>query len=157
MADNVILTNKGLKELEEKLEYLKTVRRPEISEQIKIARGFGDLSENAEYDEAKNEQAKIEGEIAQIEAMLKNAVVVDEAEIDLKAVSVGTTVKVLDMEFDEEVEYKIVGSAESNINEGKISNESPVGAALVGKKVGDIVDVEAPSGTVQFKVLDIYR
>lgn len=157
MAESVILTNKGLKELEEKLEYLKTVRRPEISEQIKIARGFGDLSENAEYDEAKNEQAKIEGEIAQIEAMLKSAVVVDETDIDLKAVSVGTTVKVLDIEFDEEVEYKIVGSAESNINEGKISNESPVGAALIGKKVGDIVDVEVPSGTIQLKVLDIYR
>ena len=157
MAESVILTNKGLKELEEKLEYLKTVRRPEISEQIKIARGFGDLSENAEYDEAKNEQAKIEGEIAQIEAMLKSAVVVDETDIDLKAVSVGTTVKVLDIEFDEEVEYKIVGSAESNIGEGKISNESPVGAALIGKKVGDIVDVEVPSGTIQLKVLDIYR
>ena len=157
MAESVILTNKGLKELEEKLEYLKTVRRPEISEQIKIARGFGDLSENAEYDEAKNEQAKIEGEIAQIEAMLKSAVLVDETDIDLKAVSVGTTIKVLDIEFDEEVEYKIVGSAESNINEGKISNESPVGAALIGKKVGDIVDVEVPSGTIQLKVLDIYR
>lgn len=157
MAEGVILTHKGLKELEEKLEYLKTVTRKEIAEQIKTARAFGDLSENAEYDEAKNEQAKIEGEIASLEAMLKNAVLVDEADVDLKTVNVGAVVKVLDVEFDEAVEYKIVGSAEADLSKGKISNESPVGKALIGAKIGEEVEVDAPGGAVIYKVLDIHK
>ncbi|MGI6153862.1 MAG: transcription elongation factor GreA, partial [Christensenellaceae bacterium] len=122
-----------------------------------VARGFGDLSENAEYDEAKNEQARIEGEIVSLEKMLKSAVVVDEDEVDLKKVNVGTVVKLLDKEFDEEVEYQIVGSAEADLSKNRISNESPVGKALIGKKVGNVVKVETPGGVTKFKVLDIHR
>ena len=158
MPDNrVVLTHKGVQELEEKLEYLKTVRRQEISEQIKEARAFGDISENAEYDEAKNEQAKIEGEIIQIEKMLRGATVVDEEAIDLDVVNVGSKVKVLDLEFDEEDEYWIVGSAEADVSTNKISNESPVGKTLIGTSVGQTVEVETPSGIVKFKVIDISR
>ena len=155
--DGVVLTHQGVKELEEKLEYLKTVRRLEIAEEIKVARAFGDLSENAEYDEAKNEQAKIEGEIVMLEKMLRNATVVDQNDVDVQRVNVGTTVKVYDKECDEEVEYKIVGSAEADVNSGKISNESPVGRALLGKKVGNTVKVDAPGGIVRLKILDIHR
>ncbi|BDF59057.1 transcription elongation factor GreA [Christensenellaceae bacterium] len=155
--DDVVLTHQGVKELEEKLEYLKTVRRLEIAEEIKTARAFGDLSENAEYDEAKNEQAKIEGEIVMLEKMLRNATVVDQDDVDVQRVNVGTTVKVYDKEFDEEVEYMIVGSAEANMSQNKISNESPVGRALLGKKVGNTVKVETPGGTVKLKILDIHR
>ncbi len=155
--EDVILTHQGVKELEEKLEYLKTVRRIEIAEEIKVARAFGDLSENAEYDEAKNEQAKIEGEIVMLEKMLRNATVVDADDVDVQRVNVGTTVKVLDKEFDEEVEYKIVGSAEADVSQNKISNESPVGRALLGKKVGNLVKVETPGGVVKLKILDIHR
>ena len=139
--EDVVLTHQGVKELEEKLEYLKTVRRLEIAEEIKVARAFGDLSENAEYDEAKNEQAKIEGEIVMLEKMLRNATVVDQDDVDVQRVNVGTTVRVLDKEFDEEIEYKIVGSAEADVSINKISNESPVGRALLGKKVGNLVKV----------------
>ena len=155
--DDVVLTHQGVKELEEKLEYLKTVRRLVIAEEIKTARAFGDLSENAEYDEAKNEQAKIEGEIVMLEKMLRNATVVDQDDVDVQRVNVGTTVKVYDKEFDEEVEYMIVGSAEANMSQNKISNESPVGRALLGKKVGNTVKVETPGGTVKLKILDIHR
>ena len=155
--NDIILTHKGVRELEEKLEYLKTVKRKEIAEQIKIARAFGDISENAEYDEAKNEQAKIEGEIVSIENMLKSAIIVDEEEVDLRAVNVGTTVKLLDKEFKEEVEYQIVGSVEADVEQNKISNESPVGSALLGKKVGNVIKVETPDGFIKFQILDIHR
>ena len=137
-----IMTYEGIKKLEEELEYLKTVRRKEITEKIKVALGYGDLSENSEYDEAKNDQAFNEGRIIQLENMLKNAVVVDESEIPTDKVSVGSIVKVMDYEFDEEVEYAIVGSAEADPMNFKISNESPVGSALLGKKVGDVVKLQ---------------
>ena len=158
MASNeIILTKAGLKEKQEKLEYLKVVKRGEISEQIKEARAFGDLSENAEYDEAKNEQARVENEIAKLEQILRNAVVVDDDEVDVSSVGIGTTVKIFDVEFNEEEVYHIVGSIEADADRGQISNESPVGSALMGKKTGDIVNVESPGGTIQFKIIDIYR
>ena len=152
-----IMTYEGIKKLEEELEYLKTVRRKEITEKIKVALGYGDLSENSEYDEAKNDQAFNEGRIIQLENMLKNAVVVDESEIPKDKVSVGSIVKVMDYEFDEEVEYAIVGSAEADPMNFKISNESPVGSALLGKKVGDVVEVTVPSGVSKFEILEIRR
>ena len=152
-----IMTYEGVKKLEEELEYLKTVKRKEITEKIKVALGYGDLSENSEYDEAKNDQAFTEGRILQLENMLKNAVVVDESEIPKDKVSVGSIVKVMDYEFDEEVEYTIVGSAEADPMNFKISNESPVGSALIGKKVGDVVEVAVPSGVSKFEVLEIRR
>ena len=151
------MTYEGVKKLEEELEYLKTVKRKEITEKIKVALGYGDLSENSEYDEAKNDQAFTEGRIIQLENMLKNAVVVDESEIPKDKVSVGSIVKVMDYEFDEEVEYTIVGSAEADPMNFKISNESPVGSALLGKKVGDVVEVAVPSGVSKFEVLEIRR
>lgn len=152
-----LLTQDGYNKLEEELEYLKTVKRKEITEKIKVALGYGDLSENSEYDEAKNDQAFTEGRIIQLENMLKNAVVVDESEIPKDKVSVGSIVKVMDYEFDEEVEYTIVGSAEADPMNFKISNESPVGSALIGKKVGDVVEVAVPSGVSKFEVLEIRR
>ena len=152
-----IMTYEGVKKLEEELEYLKTVKRKEITEKIKVALGYGDLSENSEYDEAKNDQAFTEGRILQLENMLKNAVVVDESELPNDVVSVCTIVKVKDYDFDEEVEYSIVGSAEADPMNFKISNESPVGSALVGKKVGDIVEVAVPDGVNKFEVLGIRR
>ena len=152
-----IMTYEGVKKLEEELEYLKTVKRKEITEKIKVALGYGDLSENSEYDEAKNDQAFTEGRIIQLENMLKNAVVVDESEIPKDKVSVGSIVKIMDYEFDEEVEYTIVGSAEADPMNFKISNESPVGSALIGKKVGDVVEVAVPSGVSKFEVLEIRR
>ena len=152
-----IMTYEGIKKLEEELEYLKTVRRKEITKKIKVALGYGDLSENSEYDEAKNDQAFNEGRIIQLENMLKNAVVVDESEIPTDKVSVGSIVKVMDYEFDEEVEYAIVGSAEADPMNFKISNESPVGSALLGKKVGDVVEVTVPSGVSKFEILEIRR
>ncbi len=152
-----IMTYEGIKKLEEELEYLKTVKRKEITEKIKVALGYGDLSENSEYDEAKNDQAFTEGRIIQLENMLKNAVVVDESEVPKDKVSVGSIVKVMDYEFDEEVEYTIVGSAEADPMNFKISNESPVGSALMGKKVGDVVEVTVPSGVSKFEVLEIRR
>lgn len=152
-----MMTIEGIKKLEDELEYLITVKRSEIKEKIKVARSFGDLSENAEYDEAKNEQAFNEGRIAQLEGMLKNAVVVDESEFQDDVVNIGFKVKVMDYEFDEEVEFKIVGSAEADPMEFKISNESPVGSALIGKKVGDMVEVPIPDGVSKYKVLQISR
>ena len=152
-----IMTYEGVKKLEEELEYLKTVKRKEITEKIKVALGYGDLSENSEYDEAKNDQAFTEGRIIQLENMIKNAVVVDESEIPKDKVSVGSIVKVMDYDFDEEVEYSIVGSAEADPMNFKISNESPVGSALLGKKVGDVVEVAVPNGVSKFEVLEIRR
>lgn len=152
-----IMTYEGVKKLEDELEHLKTVKRKEITEKIKIALGYGDLSENSEYDEAKNEQAFTEGRIIQLENMLKNAEVVDETDISTDVVSIGSIVKVKDFEFDEEVEYTIVGSAEADPIEYKISNESPVGAALMKKQVGDVVEVNVPGGVNKFEILGIRR
>lgn len=152
-----VMTYEGVKKLEDELEILKTVKRKEITEKIKVALGYGDLSENSEYDEAKNEQAFTEGRIIQLENMLKNAVVVDESEISTDKVAVGTIVKVKDYEFDEEVEYYLVGSAEADPMNFKISNESPVGAALLGKKVGELVEVSVPGGVNKFEILGIRR
>ena len=152
-----ILTYQGLKKLEDELQELKVVRRKEVAAKIKEAREQGDLSENAEYDAAKDEQRDIEARIEDIEKILKNAEVVVEEEADLDKVSIGCSVKILDCEFDEELEYKIVGSTEANSLQNKISNESPVGAALIGKSVGDVVDVETQAGVLQYKVLEIQR
>lgn len=156
-AKQVILTSEGLEKLEKELEYLKTVKRQEVAAEIKVALGYGDLSENSEYDEAKNKQAQMEIRIAEIEAMLKNAKVIDEADISTETVSVGCTVKVHDVEFDEKIEYSIVGSTEADPSNGKISDESPVGAALLGKAVGDVVDVPAPAGSIELKILEIHK
>lgn len=152
-----IMTYEGVKKLEDELEYLKTVKRKEITEKIKVALGYGDLSENSEYDEAKNEQAFVEGRIMQLENMLKNATIVDESDIPTDVVSIGAKVKVKDYDFDEEVEYMIVGSAEADPMSYKISNESPVGNAFMGKKVGDVVEVSVPGGVSKFEILGIRR
>lgn len=153
----IYLTYEGLKKLEEELERLKGEKRREIAERIKQALAFGDISENSEYDEAKNEQAKNELRIVQLENILKNAVVIDEDEVDTNSVRLGTRVKVYDMDLDEEMDYYIVGSTEADPLEQKISNDSPVGRALMGKKPGDIVTVQVPDGTVRLKVLEIYK
>jgi transcription elongation factor GreA len=150
-----VLTYEGLKKLENELEYLKTEKRKEISEKIKVALGFGDLSENSEYDEAKNEQADVEIRIIKIENMLKNAKVIDDDEVSTDSVTIGTKVAVTDIEFGGEEEYIIVGSAEANPNSNKISDESPVGAALLGAAVGDTVTVKAPNGEFELKILSI--
>lgn len=152
-----ILTYEGLKRYEDELEELKVVKRKEVAQKIKEAREQGDLSENAEYDAAKDEQRDIEARIEELEKLLKNAEVVDEDEVDLDKISIGCKVKILDVEFDEELEYKIVGSTEANSLKGKISNESPVGSALMGHKVGDVVEVETQVGVIQYKVLEIQR
>ena len=152
-----LLTYAGLKKLEEELHDLKVVRRKEVAQKIKEAREQGDLSENAEYDAAKDEQRDIEARIEEIEKILKNAEVVVEDEVDLEKISVGCKVKVYDFEFEEEMEFKIVGSTEANSLQGKISNESPVGSALIGAKKGDIVEVELPIGIVKYQVLEIER
>lgn len=152
-----ILTYEGLKKLEDELQDLKVNQRREIAQKIKEAREQGDLSENAEYDAAKDEQRDIEARIEQIEKILKNAEVVLDEEVDLDKINIGCLVRVLDIEFDEEEEYKLVGSSEASSLQNKVSNESPIGKALIGAKVGDIVDVEAPAGVVQYKVLSIHR
>lgn len=152
-----ILTYAGLRKLEEELHDLKVVRRKEVAEKIKEAREQGDLSENAEYDAAKDEQRDIEARIDEIEKILKNAEVVVEDEVDLDKINIGCTVLVYDIEFEEEIEFKIVGSTEANSLEGKISNESPVGKALIGKSVNDVVEVETQAGIVEYKVLKIDR
>lgn len=153
----VILTQEGFDNLEKELEYLKTEKRVEIAERIKVALGFGDLSENSEYDEAKNAQTENEVKIAELENKLRYAKVIDEKEIDTKTVQIGNTVKLHDIEFDEDVEYTIVGSTEVNLAENKISNESPIGRALLGAKKGTTVDVEAPAGIIQYKILSIKK
>ena len=152
-----LLTYEGLKKLEDELQDLKVVQRKAIAQKIKEAREQGDLSENAEYDAAKDEQRDIEARIEQIEKILKNAEVVVEDEVDLDKISVGCVVKVLDVEFDEEEEFKLVGSSEANSLNGKISNESPVGKALIGARVGDTIQVETQAGTIEYKVLEIQR
>ena len=155
--NEILLTYEGLKKLEEELEYLKTQKRREIAERIKVALGFGDLSENSEYDEAKNEQAQVEMRIVELENKLRNVKIIDEDDIETKTVQVGNIVQVLDVEYDEKVEYKIVGSTEADISENKISNESPIGKALLGRKKNDVVDVETPGGMLQFKILKITK
>ena len=152
-----ILTDEGLKKLEEELEQLKTVTRKEVADKIKGALSFGDLSENSEYDEAKNEQALVESRIVQIEAMLKNVKILDEDELTNDIVSVGSKIKLFDKEFDEEVDYQIVGSTEADPMSGRISDESPVGQSLLGHKVGDVVEVETPGGVCLYEVLEITK
>ena len=152
-----ILTYQGLQKLEEELQNLKVVRRKEVAQKIKEAREQGDLSENAEYDAAKDEQRDVEARIEDIEKILKNAEVVVEEEVELDKISIGCKVKILDVEENEELEYKIVGSTEANSLKGKISNESPVGKALLGAKIGDVVKVETHVGELEYKVLEIQR
>lgn len=157
MEKKNLLTYEGLQKLENELQDLKVVKRKEVSQKIKEAREQGDLSENAEYDAAKDEQRDIEARIEEIEKILKNAEVVVEDEVDLDKISVGCRVKIYDCEFDEELEYKIVGSTEASSLQGKISNESPVGKALIGAKVGDVVKVETQAGEIEYKILEIQR
>ncbi|MBR1533577.1 MAG: transcription elongation factor GreA [Ruminococcus sp.] len=157
MAKQVMVTAEGLKQLEEELDYLKGEKRKEIAEKIKVARSYGDLSENSEYDDAKNEQAILEARIVTIEATLKNAVIIDESSINNEHIHIGSKVKIENITMGREMEYKIVGSNESNPAKGKISDESPVGMALLGHAVGDVVEVETPNGTIGIKVLDISR
>lgn len=152
-----ILTDEGLRKLEEELEQLKTVTRKEVADKIKVALSFGDLSENSEYDEAKNEQALVESRIVQIEAMLKNVKLLDEDELTNDIVSIGSKVKLFDKEFNEEVSYQIVGSTEADPLMGKISDESPVGKFVLGHKVGDVVEVETPGGICLYEVLEITK
>ena len=151
----VLLTQEGYDNLEKELEYLRTEKRTEIAERIKVALGFGDLSENSEYDEAKVAQASNEIRIVELENKLRYARIIDESEIDTKTVQLGNKVKVLDMEFDEELEYTIVGSMEVDLSQNKISNESPIGAALLGAKKNQIVEAQIPNGTAKYKVLQI--
>ena len=157
MAKTIKITDDGLKKLQEELETLKTQGRAEIAEKIKVARGYGDLSETSEYDEAKNEQAKIEARIVEIEAMLKNIEIIEDVKGKAKSVVIGVNVKVLDEEYNEEQVYRVVGSTESDPRSGKISDESPVGKALLGKKIGDEVIVEAPGGEFKLKIIDISK
>lgn len=155
MAEKQLYTPAGYKELTDELDYRKSVRREEIKEAIAVARSFGDLSENSEYDEARNQQAENEAKIKELEALIENAIVVDESKIDTKIVSLGSTVIVLD--DDEEIKYCIVGSNEANHLDGKISDRSPVGSALMGARAGDTITVETPMGARQIKIVDVYR
>ncbi len=152
-----LLTQEGYDKLEEELENLKVVKRKEVAERIKVAISFGDLSENAEYDEAKKEQAQVEERILKLENMVRKAVFLDESKIDLNVVTIGSIVKVKDLEFDEEVEYTIVGSTEADPYDGKISNESPVGKALLGRAAKEVVEVQVPDGVAKFEILEIRR
>ncbi|OJT87213.1 transcription elongation factor GreA [Clostridioides difficile] len=152
-----LLTQEGYDKLEEELENLKVVKRKEVAERIKVAISFGDLSENAEYDEAKKEQAQVEERILKLENMVRKAVIIDESKIDLNVVTIGSIVKVKDLEFDEEVEYTIVGSTEADPYDGKISNESPVGKALLGRAAKEVVEVQVPDGVAKFEILEIRR
>lgn len=152
-----VLTRKGEQELKNELNELKSVRRREVAEKIKVALSFGDLSENSEYDEAKNEQGIIESRIAEIEQTLAHAQVIDDEDISTEKVGIGTTVKLLDIEMDEEMEFKMVGTKEADINSGKMSDESPIGAAILNHAVGEEVEVETPSGVIGFKILEIRK
>lgn len=153
----IILTPEGLKKLEEELEHLKSVKRREVAERIKVAIGYGDISENSEYDDAKNEQAFVEGRIITLEKMLRNARIINNEDVDLNAVSIGSIVTLKDMEFGDTVEYTIVGTAESDPFQNKISNESPVGKAILGKQKGSVVEVSVPAGTIQYEIIDIKK
>lgn len=156
-SKEIILTQEGFDKLEEELELLKTTGRKEVAERLKVAISFGDLSENAEYDEAKKEQAALEERIIKLENMVRKAVIIDESSVDLDVITIGSIVRIYDEDFDEEVEYSIVGSAEADPYNGKISNESPVGKSLLGSKIGDVVEVNVPDGIIKLKVLDIKR
>lgn len=153
----VLLTQEGYDKLEQELDYLRTTKRAEVAERIKVALGFGDLSENSEYDEAKTAQAENEAKIADLENKVRYAKIIDESEIDTKTVQVGNIVKVFDMEFEEEETYTIVGSTEVDLSQNKISNESPIGVALIGAKKNQIVEVNAPAGIIKYKVLSITK
>ena len=153
----VILTQEGYDKLEAELNYLKTEKRAEIADRIKVALGFGDLSENSEYDEAKTAQAENETRIVELEDKIRHAKIIDQKDINTDTVQVGNIVKVLDMEFDEKIEYQIVGSTEVNLAENKISNESPLGAALLGAKKNNVVEVNAPGGVMKYKILSIKK
>ena len=153
----VLLTQEGYDKLEQELDALKTTKRAEIAERIKVALGYGDLSENSEYDEAKNAQAENETKIAELENKIRYAKIIDESEINTKTVQVGNTVKLLDVEFNEEVSYTIVGSTEVDLAQNKISNESPIGVAVLGAKKNQTIEVQAPAGVVQYKVLSITK
>lgn len=153
----VLLTIDGLNKLEEELEHLKTVKRREVAERIKVAISYGDISENSEYEDAKNEQAFIEGRIITLEKMLRNAKLIKDEEVDVKKVSVGSIVSLKDLEYGDTLEYQIVGSAESNPSENKISNESPLGKALLGMAKGKTIEVTAPAGVIQYKILKISK
>lgn len=153
----VILTQEGLKKLEDELDNLKSVKRREVAERIKVAIGYGDISENSEYEDAKNEQAFVEGRVITLEKMLRNARIINSDEVDTNTVSVGSIVTLKDMEFGDLVEYSIVGTAESDPLNNKISNESPVGRAILGKKKGITVDVNVPAGTIQYQIIDIKK
>ena len=150
-----VLTSEGLKKLEDELEQLRTKTRKEVAEKLKVALSFGDLSENSEYDEAKNEQARVEARILQLETMLKNVTILDSNELTNEIIQIGSKVKIKDLEDGETLEYRIVGSMETNPDEGKISDESPVGKALIGHKIKDIVKIKIPAGVVQYEVLEI--
>lgn len=152
-----ILTYEGLQQLEGELQNLKVNRRKEVAQKIKEAREQGDLSENAEYDAAKDEQRDIEARIEEIDKILRNAEVVVEEDVDVNKINIGCKVRILDMEYNDELEYKIVGSTEANSLKGKISNESPVGKAMIGAKVGDTISVETQAGTVEYKILEIQK
>ncbi len=156
-SKQMLYTQQGYNELVDELNYLKNTRREEIKADIATARSFGDLSENAEYDEARNEQAKVEARIKELEEMIVNAVIVDESKIDSTVISVGSTVKVIDKEFNEEIEYQIVCSNEANPLLGKISDQSPIGKALIGMKSGDSISVETPGGLVHLKIEEVTR
>ncbi|MCI9087755.1 MAG: transcription elongation factor GreA [Clostridia bacterium] len=153
----VLLTQEGYDKLEKELDELKTTKRAEIADRIKIALGYGDLSENSEYDEAKSAQAENETKIAELENKIRYAKIIDESEIDTKTVQVGNTVKLLDVEFNEEVCYTIVGSTEVDLAQNRISNESPIGAAILGAKKNQTIEVQAPAGVVQYKILSITK
>lgn len=157
LNEELVMTQEGLDNLKKRLEYLKTVKRYEVAARIKTAREYGDLSENAEYDEAKSEQGFVEGEISELEAKIKRVKVIDDNDIHTEDVGVGSIVKVKDLEFGDTEEYKIVGSAESDIAQNKLSNESPVGRGLIGAKVGQVVTIPIPDGEVQYEILDIRR
>ena len=152
-----ILTQTGLKKLESELETLKSVKRREVAERIKTAIGYGDISENSEYDDAKNEQAFIEGRILQLEKLLRNARIINNEEVDINTVGIGTTVTLKDLEFGDLIDYTIVGTAESDPFESKISNESPVGRAIIGQKKGATVDINVPAGIIQYMIMDIRK
>ena len=159
MAENMkqMYTKQGYQDLVDELKYLKLTRREEIKEQIAVARGFGDLSENAEYDEARNEQAKVEARIQELDALIENAEIIDETNMDVRSISLGSVVKLYDEDFEEEITYSIVGSNQADPLEKKISDQSPIGRALMGKKAGDTVTVTAPAGELHFKVLEVTR
>ena len=157
LNEELVMTQEGLDNLKKRLEYLKTVKRYEVAARIKTAREYGDLSENAEYDEAKSEQGFVEGEISELEAKIKKVKVIDDNDIHTEDAGVGSIVKVKDLEFGDTEEYKIVGSAESDIAQNKLSNESPVGRGLIGAKVGQVVTIPIPDGEVQYEILDIRR